>query len=137
MTAGPAPRRVSLRTSSRTLVGSALWRRIERAPSSEPTNEGWVFHPDEIAGTRPASVRVAAVVFLGRRGADPSRGLIQRVAPAHAALALLPCLNLARTLELTALLGRLTPWATAVPAYDLQRAELPAMAAAVERLLEP
>jgi hypothetical protein len=133
--AAPAPRRVSLRSPSRTLLGDELWRRIERAPASEPTDEGYVFHPDEVGGPRPASVRIHAIVFLGRPISDGGGELLRPLVPAHAALALLPCLNLARRLDVVTVLDRLTPLATSVPMYDLRRAELPSMTAALERIL--
>ncbi len=134
--AAPAPRRVSLRAPSRALLGEALWRRIQSAPASEPTDEGWVFHPEEIGGPRPAAVRVVATVFLGRSHSADSRNLLRPLPPAHAALALLPCLNVARRLDVGTLVAQLTPWATAVPGYDLGRADLATMSAAVERLLD-
>jgi hypothetical protein len=45
-------------------------------------------------------------------------------------------LNLARRLDVGALVTRLTPWATAVPGYDLSRADLAEMSTAVERLFD-
>jgi hypothetical protein len=135
-TAVPAPRRVSLRESSRALVGEAVWTRIQRAPSSEPSDEGYVFHPGEIDGSPPGAVAIAAVVFLGRRGADPAGGL-RRLPPAHAALGLLPAMNLARRLDVGTFLSALTPFITAVPAYDLGRTDLGTMTAAIDGMLDP
>lgn len=135
-TAAPAPRRVSLREPSRELLGEALWARIARAPSSEPTDEGLVFHPSEIDGSVPAVVPIAAVVFLGRTTPDEQRDLARPLPPAHAALAALPFLNVARRMDVGALLPRLTPFVMGVTACDLLRADLPAMCTAVERILE-
>jgi hypothetical protein len=136
-TAAPAPRRVSLRSPSRRLLGEALWSRVEGAPSSEPTNEGWVFHPSEIDGRAPGPVSTSAILFLGRTNPDSPGGVLRPLAPAHAALGILPYLNVARRVDVGTLVPRLTPFATAVPAWDVTRADLPTMCAAVERLLEP
>lgn len=133
--ARPAPRRVALRSPSRALLGSDLWTRILAAPASEPTAEGCLFHPDEVDGNRQAAVHLAACVFLARRGAETT-GLVAPLPAAQAALALLPYTNLIRRLDAGALIGRIGAFAAGLPAYDMTRAPLAEMAAAVERLLD-
>ncbi len=135
MTASPAPRRVSLRRPSRALLGDDLWTRIEHAPASDPTDEGYVFHPHEIDGASLASVELNAIVFLGRANAGTMTTVIRPLAGARAALALLPCANLARRVDPGTLIARFAPCLTAVPAYDLRRAPLDEMVAAVRGII--
>ena len=133
--AAPAPRRVSLRRSSRALLGEDLWTRIHAAPATDVTAEGCVFHPDEVEGARPSSTTLAAIVFLARTGAAPMRELARPIPGAHAALALLPYSNLIRRIDAGTLISRLAPLAASTPAYDLRRAALPEMVAAVGALI--
>jgi hypothetical protein len=131
-----APRRVSLRTPSRELLGETFWSRVVAAPSSEGTIDGRVFHPDEVDDRlRPASARLAACIFLGRNGAVVGSGDTALVPPAQAALSLLPYSNLIRRLDTGTVIGRVAPFAAVVPAFDLGRGPLPQMTRAVERLL--
>lgn len=132
-----APRRVSLRLSSRELLGESLWSQMLAAPSTEATNEGYVFHPHEIDDRpHPSSVPLAACVFLARRGVQAARGEPLELSPAAAALALLPYSNLIRQLNAGAVIERMAPIGASVPAYDLGRAALSQMIAAVERILD-
>lgn len=135
--ARPAPRRVSVRAASRPLLGDELWTRIIQAPSSEPSEEGWLFHPDEAGPSATVSeVRVALCIFLARQGAgDAVRGAVPLPA-AHAALALLPYANLARHGDVGTAIVRLAGFTAGVPAYDLARAPLAQMVNLVDRLLE-
>jgi hypothetical protein len=127
------PRRVSVRTSSRVLLGDMLWRRIQESPGIELTSEGCVFHP---ASNAPSAVRLAGCIFL-----DDSRTLgkpeasVRRLVPAHASLTLLPYTNLARQMDPGTVLDRLTNVAEQVPAYILARQPLEAMAASVRQVL--
>jgi len=132
-----APRRVGLRASSRALVGPELWGRIERTSAWEPTADGCLFHPQEVDGrSRPAAVRLRACVFLARREAIAGPAVALPLEPAHALLALLPYSNLVRQADPGDVLPRLAPLVRAVPAYDLGRGPLAAMALTVERLLD-
>jgi hypothetical protein len=135
MTARPAPRRLSLRRTSRALLGDDLWTRIERAPASDATDEGYVFHPHEIEGESLASVQLRAMIFLGRAKAGTMTAVIRPISAAGAALALLPCANLARRLDPGTLIAMLAPCLTVVPAYDLRRAHLREMVAAVSGII--
>lgn len=150
----PAARRVSLRNGSRDLLGEEIWARIQNAPSSAPTDEGWIFHPhqvdtkSEVGATRDerrAPVRVATFIFLGRLGSGMAAAQMQRHDPARAALSLLPyCTLLERPesagdatnkpLDWGAALARITPVAARVPVYDLGRGALPEMVSAIESL---
>jgi hypothetical protein len=131
-----APRRVSLRTPSRELLGEAFWARVVAAPSSEGTIDGRVFHPDEVDDrSRPVSVPLSACIFLARNGASVGPCDTALVPPAQAVLSLLPYSNLIRRLDAGTVIGRVAPFAAAVPAFDLGRGPLPQMTEAVERLL--
>jgi hypothetical protein len=131
-----APRRVSLRTASRDLLGETFWSRVVAAPSSEGTADGRVFHPDEVDNRpRPASTRLSACVFLARNGVSVPPDGAARVPSAQAVLALLPYSNLIRRLDAGDVIGRLAPLAEAVPVFDLGRGPLPQMARTVETLL--
>jgi hypothetical protein len=130
-----APRRVALRASSLSILGDGLAAQLETAPASEPTAEGLMFHVvarDEIP---PGPVRLAACIFLARRGAGPARDLLTPLVAAHAALALLPYLNAASRLDET-VMGRIASFAADVPAFDLARAPLDEMATAVTGLTD-
>ncbi len=148
----PAPRRVSLRSGSRALVGEEIWTRIQNAPSSFQTEEGWLFHPHEISATPRAlaadGVLVQAFVFLNRMGGSATSLALQHLNPALAAMALLPYgtllprgthdeLGELQTNEMCdwgVALPRIAAVAGRVPVYDLGRGPLPEMVAAVETL---
>jgi hypothetical protein len=135
MSARPAPRRVSLRDPSRALLGDALWTRIVDAPSADRTDEGYLFHPDEIAGERPRAVRLHAVVFLERAAAARMSEVVRPLPAAQAALAFVPCLNVARRLDMGAIISDLAPFMASVTAYDVRRARLPEMVAAIDTMV--
>jgi hypothetical protein len=86
--------------------------------------------------SRPAAVRLRACVFLARRGVASDAAVALPLEPAHALLALLPYSNLVRQADPGDVLPRLAPLARAIPAYDLGRGPLAAMALTVERLLD-
>ena len=87
-----APRRVSLRTPSRALLGESLWSRIVASPSHALTPEGCVFHPHEVDGHRPrASVSLVGCVFLSRRPGRHTGGGVLAVPPGDAVLATALC----------------------------------------------
>jgi hypothetical protein len=135
--ARPAPRRVSLRASSRDLFGETLWASILASRSCDQTGEGWLFHPDEVDGrARPDATRLDALIFLARQGSTPRPGRWERLAPAHALLALLPYSHVIRRLDPGEAIRRLTPLAEAVPAYDLGRGALADMVKAIECIIE-
>jgi hypothetical protein len=134
--AQPAPRRVSLRSTSRALLGDDLFARVMRGPSSVALADSNLFHPDEIEPCpRSTAVRLAAIVFLSRRGgiAEPARH--QQIAPAHALLALVPYTNQRSRRTLGDAIRILAPLADRVPAFDLGRGPLSRMAEAVEALV--
>ncbi len=133
--ARPAPRRVSLRSASRELLGDALFARIVRGPSSVARSEAWLFHPEEIEPRpRPASARLAAIVFLTRRGGAAAAARPHPIAPAHAQLALQPHTNLRSGTSLGETIRTLAPLADRVPAFDLGRGPIAEMVAVVEGL---
>ena len=135
--ARPTPRRVSLRASSRDLLGEALWASIPATPSYEPTGEGWLFHPAEVDGkARPEAIKMEALILLARPGSTPRPGSWERLEPAHALLALLPYAHVIRRLDAGEVIRCLRPLAEAVPAYDLGRGTLADMVKAIECVLE-
>lgn len=134
-TACPSPRRVSLRTPSRALLGEELWTRVLTTPSCLQTGEGCVFHPHEIDGReQPHTSRLGAIIFLARRGVTMDPATLQRLDPAHALLALLPYSNVVRMHDPGEALRRIRPLAVAAPAYDLGRGPLAAMIESIERM---
>lgn len=133
--AWPAPRRVSLRTTSRDLLGETVWRRIVRTPAYEVTEDGCLFHPDEVEPRpRVDRVRLTALVFLGRRHADAEPARATPLLPAQALLAVLPYSNLIRQVDAGTVIRHFQPLVTRVPAYDLGRGAIDAMTAMIERL---
>jgi hypothetical protein len=133
--AQPAPRRVSVRFPSREILGEAFFARIVQGPSSVSLPDSCLFHPDEIEPCpRPRSVRLAAMVFLDRRGGAAGAARREPFAPAHALLALLPYTNLRSTVPFGEAIRTLAPLADRVPAFDLGRGPIAEMVAAVEGL---
>jgi hypothetical protein len=133
--ARPAPRRVSVRATSRTLLGADFFARTMRGPSSVALPDSHVFHPDEIDPCpRSAAVRLAAIVFLSRRGGAAAPACVEPIPAAHALLALLPYTNLRSGRTLGEAIRILTPLADRVSAYDLGRGPLDDMASVVEDL---
>ena len=133
--AAPAPRRVSVRETSRALLGDGFFTKVLRGPSSVSRRDGCLFHPVEIAPRpRPGPVALAAIVFLARRGAAVEPGRSAPLAAAHALLALLPYTNLRSSGSPGEAIQRLAPLADRVPAFDLGRGPLDEMARSVEAL---
>lgn len=134
--AWPAPRRVSLRITSRDLLGETVWRHIVQTPAYEVTEDGCLFHPDEVESRpRVDRVRLTALVFLGRRHADPEPARATLLAPAQALLAVLPYSNLIRQVDAGTVIRHFQPLVTHVPAYDLGRGAIDAMTATIEQLI--
>jgi hypothetical protein len=130
------PRRVSLRSASRPLVGDDVWRRIGETRAADVTEEGYLFHPDDV-DARPGHrrVRLAALVFLGRRDVSPAPGLASALPAALALLAVLPYSNVIRRTDAGTAIRHFRPLVTTVPAYDLARGGLDTMASTMERIL--
>ena len=136
-TARPTPRRVSLRKPSEGLLGDAFFERIKAGPSSVATPESYLFHPEEV-GSRPRYTEASlhAIVLLARRGSVTAPARHERIAPAHALLALLPYTNLRSRGPLGDAIRALAPLAERVPVFDFGRGPLDRMAAAVEELAD-
>lgn len=127
------PRRVSLRETSRGVLGSDLWERILTLPGTTRTRAGVLFHPAEAQTEEaPASVEVAAVMFLARRGADVPPAGLERLDPGRSLIALAPYCN-RRDAGIGRALEALQPLADRVPVFDLGRGELATM---IERVQE-
>lgn len=132
----PFPRRISLRYSSREIVGEECWSRLLQSPAGDRSPKGIVFHAHEVDGRpRVDSARIVAILFLARSGAPTGPSGLTRLEPAHALMSLLPYSNLARRLDTHDAIGRLEPIANAVPAFDLARDDLSAMVQQVEDLI--
>ncbi|MBX7245870.1 MAG: hypothetical protein K1X53_10250 [Candidatus Sumerlaeaceae bacterium] len=133
----PVLRRVSLRRPSLSLIGEDLFHKILETPSCDETPEGWVFHPSELEGRpRPAATRISAIIFLKRSNTDVPPARLEKILPAFAMVALLPYTNVIRAVGFGDAMPRLENLLNHVPAYDLGRGELQAMAATVEQLVD-
>ncbi len=131
--ASPAPRRVSLRTESRPIVGETLWNEVQQTPSFMHTAKGLYFHPHEVSGTeRVGSTPLNAIVFLARLGSSAGPAEMQGLHEAKAALSLLPYAANVRNLPFMEGLRRVSPICESVGAFDLGRGDLTAMVSAVE-----
>ena len=130
------PRRVSLRATSRELLGAELWNRIACLPGTTRTAAGGVlFHPKEaIPGDVPASVEVGAVVFLARLGSTAGAGEIEALDPGRALLALGPYCH-RREPGIGEALRSLQPLADRVPMFDLGRGDLARMVERIEGVI--
>jgi hypothetical protein len=132
-TATPARRRVSLRFESRDLVGEALWNRIASSPSCARTWKGLYFHPHEVSGEeRKLETRLSSIVFLARRNVRMGPAECARIAPANAAVALVPYALDIRSLPLVESVAKLAPVLETARAFDIGRGPLDAMVNAVE-----
>jgi hypothetical protein len=131
----PSPRRVSLRSGSRALVGDSLWNRSMATPSFATTPKGCLFHPQEVtdSSSKSDSIELDAIIFLARRGA-PVSGPPTRLSNAETALALWPYTNLRSRLPFNEVVDRLVLVAARAPGFDLPRAKLDDMTEQVENL---
>lgn len=145
--AHPVPRRVSLRYGSRTLVGEDLWHRLLSLPATISTSNGLLFHPHELgpAHLPEEAPQPSGIFFLARRESRAGNAQSVPLAPAVAALALLPYSTflLPRGEEMLrpervdwgSSLPRLTQLTSSVPSYDLGRGPLSEMTREIERLV--
>ncbi len=131
----PAPRRVSLRTESRALLGEALWQRIVSTDSYYPTDRGALFQPLELDSRTSGAPELAGIFFLNRLGSDQKDSAPTRILPAHAAMAILPYGNLIRRLGFSEALRPVGELMSRVPAWDLPRAPLEEMVQSVNQLV--
>ena len=131
----PSPRRVSLRSGSRALVGDSLWNRSMATPSFATTPKGCLFHPQEVTGSssKADSIELDAIVFLARRGA-PVSGPPTRLSNAETAMALWPYTNLRTRLPFNEVIERLVVVAARAPGFDVARANLDDMTEQIENL---
>ena len=129
------PRRVSLRRTSRHLLGPELWERILRLPGTTRTRFGLLFHPSEAdPEVTPLEVTVSAIAFLARRGANAGPGRIEALDAGRGLLALAPYSN-RRQAGIGHALEALQPLADRAPAVDLGRGPLEEMVARVEEII--
>lgn len=130
------PRRVSLRATSRELLGAELWERIACLPATTRTAAGgFLFHPREaFPSEAPISVEVGAVIFLARRGFTAEPGKLESLDAGRALLALGPYCH-RRELGIGGAIQVLQPLADRVPTFDLGRGELAAMVERVEEAI--
>src|SRR6476659_7488824 len=121
----PSPRRVSLRSGSRALVGDSLWNRSMATPSFATTPKGCLFHPQEVtdSSSKSDSIELDAIIFLARRGA-PDSGPPTRLSTAETAMALWPYTNLRTRLPFNEVIERLVVVAARAPGFDVPRANL-------------
>lgn len=150
-----APRRMSLRATSRPLLGEACWQRLVSAETTSPTEEGFLVCAHELDPAAAAPVELSAVVFLGREDLGPAA--LARLSPIETLMALLPTTNAARAAAPAAalealgerppppsaaapttgeLIETLRPLALRARGAALGRGPLPAMVAAIKELLQ-
>jgi len=84
---------------------------------------------------RARRIRLAALVFLGRRNADPAPAQASVLPAAQALLAVLPYSNVNRRADTGTAIRHFLPLLTNLPAYDLGRGPIDAMTATMGRLL--
>jgi hypothetical protein len=126
------PRRVSLRATSRELLGENTWKRILDLPGTSRLRSGVLFHPAEAwRRDAPSSVKPVAVVMLARRGATAGPGRLEPLDAGRALLALALYCN-RREEGMDRALEALRALADRVPAFDLGRGNLATMIARVE-----
>ena len=131
-----SPRRVSVRSASKALVGQRMWSQMLNSTSCSKSEKGHVFHPHEIDGRpRIESTKLDAIVFLARSGADVSGARAKPLDAAYALLGLLPYCNLTLRGEAHQALTQLRPLADSVPSFDLGRGPLPEMVQQVEGIV--
>jgi hypothetical protein len=131
--ASPAPRRVSLRFESRSLVGDDLWNEIAVTPSCIETSKGLFFHPHELSRVeKEKATPLSAIFFLARRESVARPAELCPMNSAKAALSLLPYAFNVRTLPFVEGLRRISPVLETTPAFDLGRSDLRSMTNAVE-----
>lgn len=128
------PRRISVRTSSRQLLGEDLWSALGAQPFTAATAQGFVFRPHNQSRPNDRPHRLKTLVLLERRGSSAPPGNLRPVDPCDAVFALAPLLRgchegTAQAIRSAALL------ADRVPVFDLGRDALPQMAASLEDLL--
>ncbi len=132
-TAFPGPRRVSLRTESKSIVGDDLWSEIQKTPSFIHTAKGLYFHPHEVTGEpRMHETAVSGIFFLARRGIETAPARANPLNSAKAALSLLPYAHNIRALPFIEGLARISPITAAIPSWDLGRGALSEMVKTVE-----
>lgn len=128
-------RRVSLRTTSRSLLGPELDGRIDGLPATTLTATAALFHPREVEGTAPTEpVAVAAVVFLARRDATPRAARAEPLEAARGLLALAPYCNV-RDAGMGRAIAALQPLADRARFFDLGRDAPARMAARLEEAI--
>lgn len=128
------PRRISLRATSRALLGAELWERITNLPATTYNAAGgFRFHPSEaLPGEAPVAVEVGAVIFLARHGFAADRGKLEPLDAGRALVSLAPYCHRSEP-GLGAAIQALQPLADRVPMFDLGRGTLEVM---VERVGE-
>lgn len=130
------PRRVSLRPTSRELIGEGLWNRIASLPATTRTAAGgMLFHPCEMSRDgNQESAEVAAVIFLARLGSTAPAGELEGLDAARALLALWPYCH-GRDAGIGAAIQSLQPLADRVPMFDLGRGHLATMVERIEGVI--
>ncbi len=127
------PRRINLRASSQNLFSAEQWQQFADFPNFEMTPEGIVFHPpDHSPAGQP--LPLSAVVFVDPTLADSGKSLAAPLHPADALLAATAYTNVIKTAGMGESLKRLSPILNAVPAFNLSRAEMPRLIAAMDHL---
>lgn len=137
--AAPLMRRVQLRFPSRQHLPADLWTNMLTATTCDETEEGYIFHPDEIQGySRMQRLPLAAIVFLKRRGAptDLPPAALRPMPPIQTLLSLAPYTNIVRKHDMGYTMNHLTPLVNPIPGYDMARGSIDDMMKSLTNLME-
>jgi hypothetical protein len=145
----PNPRRVSLRYSSRELLGEKLWHKVLNTPSLYKGYNGLLFHPsdlDSINATQANPYQLSAIIFLARPESKAGSAELQKIIPANAIFSFLPYSTLLVSNETASYspsnsnwgekLPKLAALVEKVPIYDLGRGPLDHMIERIENIIE-
>jgi hypothetical protein len=131
------PRRVSLRDTSRELLGGETWERLLGLPGTLRLRTGMLFHPAEASpADMPTTVPIDAAMILARRGASVAGGALEVLDGGRALLALAPYCN-RREQGIRRALEALQPLVDRIRVFDLGRGDLATMVRRVEEAMEP
>jgi hypothetical protein len=131
------PRRVSLRETSRELLGDETWERLLSLPGTLRLRTGMLFHPAEAwPADVPTTVPIDAAIILARRCACVTAGALETIDGGRALLALAPYCN-RRDDGFRQALKALQPLVDRISVFDLGRADLATMIRRVEEAMMP
>lgn len=134
-------RRVSLRPTSRALLGEELWQCVLATPASDQLGDDLagrtLFHPHQVDGSeRLSCVPLHAIVLLQRPEVALEPGETRRLDASRSLFALLPHCGLSHRAEVGAALRAFGPLVGQVPTFDMKRGSLPLMVTNLNRIMD-